>query len=101
MAAVHGFKMQAGEYYDKRICKCTKAYKAKQRRTAAKKVYRDEVRASERYTFFMSNLEGLCVIIQFFVNSLRFRIAVKILIEIVQFPVKVSGFFLGRFIGFL
>ena len=59
MAAVHGFKMQAGEYYDKRICKCTKAYKAKQRRTAAKKVYRDEVRASERYTFFNVEVRGI------------------------------------------
>ena len=66
-----------------------------------KKVYRDEVRASKRYTFFMSNLEGLRVIIKFFVSSLLSWTAVKIFIEIAQFPVKVSSFFLGRFIGFL
>jgi len=40
----------------------------------------------------MSNLEGLRAFIKFFVSNFLFRIAVKILVEVIQFPVKVSGF---------
>ncbi len=65
------------------------------------KVYRNEVRASKRYTFFMSNSEGILALFLFFVNSRRFWIAFKILIKIVQFLTKVSGFFLSRFVCFL
>ena len=52
-------------------------------------------------SFLMSNLEGLCVFIKFIVCCLLFWITVKILVEVIQFPIEVSGFFLGRFIGFL
>ena len=51
--------------------------------------------------FLMSNLEGLGIFVNLFVGSLLFWITVKILVEVIQFPVKVSGFSLGRFIGFL
>lgn len=64
-------------------------------------MYRDEVRASKRYTFFMSNLEGLRIFVNPFVGNLLFWIEVKILVKVIQFPVQVSGFSLGRFIGFL
>ena len=49
----------------------------------------------------MSNLEGLRIFVNLFVGNLLFWIVVKVLVEVIQFPVKVSGFFLGRFIGFL
>lgn len=48
----------------------------------------------------MSNLEGLRAFVNFFVSNVLFRSPIKILVEVGQFPVKVSGFFLGRFIGF-
>lgn len=51
--------------------------------------------------FLMSNLEGLGIFVNLFVGSLLFWITVKILVEVIQFPVQVSGFSLGRFIGFL
>ena len=41
------------------------------------------------------------VLLSGFINNLLFWSAVKILVEIVQFLVKVSGFFLGKLIGFL
>ena len=69
--------------------------------THNKKVYRDEVRASKRCTFFMSNLERLCVFINFFVNNLLSWSAGKILVKSIQFPVKIGGFFLSSFISFL
>ena len=53
------------------------------------------------HPFLMSNLEGILTFFHFFVSSRLFLSTVKILVEIIQFPVKVSGFFLGRFIGFL
>ncbi len=43
------------------------------------------------YPVLMSNLEGLCAFIKFFVNNLLFRLAVKVLTEIVQFLVKIRG----------
>ena len=51
--------------------------------------------------FLMSNLEGLGIFVNLFVGSLLFWITVKILVEVIQFPLQVSGFSLGRFIGFL
>lgn len=53
------------------------------------------------HPFLMSNLEGLRIFIKFFVINLLFWIAGKVLIQIVQFPIKVGSFFFGRFIGFL
>ena len=49
----------------------------------------------------MSNLEGLRIFIYFFVGIFLFRSPVKILVEVIQLPAKVSDFFFGRFIGFL
>lgn len=51
--------------------------------------------------FFMSNLEGLGIFVNLFVGNLLFRITVKILVKVIQFLLQVSGFSLGRFIGFL
>lgn len=66
------------------------------------RVYRNEGKNLVAvHPFLMSNLEGILTFLLFLVNSLRFRIAVKILIEIVQFSIKVSSFFLGRFVCFL
>ena len=54
------------------------------------------------HSFFMSNLEGILIFFFFPVVGRRlFRNTVKILVEIVKFPAKVSGFFFGGFIGFL
>ena len=53
------------------------------------------------HPFLMSNLEGILVFLHFFVNSRLLRGTVKILVEVVQFPVKVSAFFFGSFISFL
>lgn len=53
------------------------------------------------HPFLMSNLEGILTFFFFPVSSRLFQIVVKVLIEVIQFPVKVSGFFLSRFIGFL
>ena len=49
----------------------------------------------------MSNLKGILIFIRFPINSLLLQSTVKILVEVIQFPVKVSSFFLSRFIGFL
>ena len=66
------------------------------------RVYRNEGKNLVAvHLFLMSNLEGLRIFIKFFVINLLFWIAGKILIEVIQFPIKVSGFFLRRFIGFL
>ncbi len=66
------------------------------------RVYRNEGKNLVAvHLFLMSNLEGLRIFIKFFVINLLFWIAGKILIEVIQFPVKFSGFFLSRFIGFL
>lgn len=66
------------------------------------RVYRNEGKNLVAvHPFLMSNLEGLRIFIKFFVINLLFWIAGKILIEIIQFSVKVSGFFLSRFIRFL
>lgn len=66
------------------------------------RVYRNEGKNLVAvHPFLMSNLEGILTFFIFLVNSLWFRITVKILVEVIQFPVKVSGFFLSRFIGFL
>lgn len=51
--------------------------------------------------FLMSNLEVLRIFVNLFVGNLLFWIAVKILVEVIQFSVQVSGFSLSRFIGFL
>lgn len=53
------------------------------------------------HPFLMSNLEGILVFFHFFVNSRLLRGTVKILVEVIQFPVKVSAFFFGSFISFL
>ena len=53
------------------------------------------------HPFLMSNLEGILTFFRFPVSSHLFWSTVKILVEIIQFPVKVSGFFFGRFIDFL
>ena len=53
------------------------------------------------HPFLMSNLEGILAFFRFPVSSRLFRSTVKILVEVIQFPVKVGGFFFGRFIGFL
>ncbi len=53
------------------------------------------------HPFLMSNLEGILTFFYFPVSSLLFQIVVKVLIEVIQFSVKVSGFFLCRLIGFL
>lgn len=53
------------------------------------------------HSFLMSNLEGILIFFRFPVSSRLFRSTAKILVKIIQFPVKVSGFFFGRFIGFL
>lgn len=66
------------------------------------RVYRNEGKNLVAvHPFLMSNLEGILTFIRFLVNSLLFWSPVKILVEVIQFPVKVSGFFLSRFIGFL
>ena len=66
------------------------------------RVYRNEGKNLVAvHPFLMSNLKGILTFFPFPVNSLLFWSTVKILVEVVQFPVKVSGFFLGRFIGFL
>ena len=64
-------------------------------------MYRDEVKASRRYTFFMSNLEGLDVFRCFFVNILLFGSLAKILAKFVQFPVKSIDFLFGEFADLL
>ena len=51
--------------------------------------------------FLLSILEGLFVFFRFFVNCFLHGSTVKILIEIVQLPVKVGSFLLGGFIGSL
>lgn len=51
--------------------------------------------------FSMSNLERLRIFINFFVNNLLSWSAGKILVESIQFPVKIGGFFLSSFISFL
>ena len=53
------------------------------------------------HPFLMSNLEGILVFFHFFVNSRLLRGPVKILVEVIQFPVKPGEFFLGSFIGIL
>lgn len=53
------------------------------------------------HPFLMSNLEDILFFFHFFVNSRLLRGTVKILVEVIQFPVKVSAFFFGSFISFL
>lgn len=53
----------------------------------------------EIHPFLMSNLEGILCFFCFPVNSCLFGSAVKILVEVAQFPVKVGNLFFGRFIG--
>lgn len=66
------------------------------------RVYRNEGKNLVAvHPFLMSKLEGILTFIRFLVNSLRLWSPVKILVEVIQFPVKVSDFFLSRFIGFL
>ena len=66
------------------------------------RVYRNEGKNLVAvHPFLMSNLDGILTFIRFPVNSLLLWSTVEILVEVIQFPVKVSGFFLSRFIGFL
>lgn len=51
--------------YEKKIWKCTKAYKENTNRLQHIKVYRDEVKTSKRYTFFMSNFERFQTFLRF------------------------------------
>ncbi len=54
------------------------------------------------HPFLMSNLECILAFAVFLVACcLWCRSAVKILVEVVQFPVKPGDFFLGSFIGIL
>lgn len=49
----------------------------------------------------MSNLEGMSVFVWFFVSSRLFGDSVKILVQVIQFPVKVRDFLPGRLAGLL
>ncbi len=54
------------------------------------------------HPFLMSNLERLLVFIGFLVSSFLLRRSpVKVLVEVVQFPVKPGDFFHSSFIGIL
>ena len=54
------------------------------------------------HPFLMSNLEAILAFVVFLVACcLRCRSPVKILVEVIQFPVKVSAFLFGSFISFL
>ena len=54
------------------------------------------------HPFLMSNLEAILAFVVFLVACcLRCRSPVKILVEVIQFPVKPGEFFLGSFIGIL
>ena len=102
MKSVNSFDIQMESIMAKGHGNIRKAYKEKYWQIAIqKKVYRNEVRSSKRYTFFMSNLQGLCIFNRFFVDNLSFQSMVKKLVEIIQFSIKIRCFFLNRFIGFL
>lgn len=51
--------------------------------------------------FFMSNLEGMNVFVCFSVNSRLSGCPFKILVEVIQFPIKVGDFLRGRLAGLL
>ena len=54
------------------------------------------------HPFLMSNLETILAFVVFLVACcLRCRSPAKVLVEVVQFPVKPGDFFLGSFIGIL
>ena len=64
------------------------------------RVYRKNLIAVHH--FLMSNLEAILAFVVFLAACcLRCRSPVKILVEIIQFPVKSGEFFLGSFIGIL
>ena len=54
------------------------------------------------HPFLMSNLEAILAFVVFLVACCqRCRSPAKVLVEVVQFPVKPGEFFLGSFIGIL